>query len=195
MTVSTIDDQKFLLIDNWPGKVDHNLGIPTGGFTGSAHHNVVAAKYPIGAKIQAYDSTSNGYATFVYLQFVQGSVGVLAAKDVVGIDISEQSTDATADTWYKVTSDGGEAQVQGPLAVALSAVTTAYFGWFWCGGVCPVALVSDLDGNYLTNNLLAAGKAITGSDVSTGLIGFTPVPDISNTTAAVASGLALIDDA
>ena len=195
MANSTIDDQKIALIDNWPGEPNHNLGIPTGGFTGSGHHNVAAAIYPIGTKIQAYDSTSNGYATFIYLQYIIGSSSTLGAKDPVAMDTSEQSTVATTSTWYKVTSDGGEALILGPLAFAISTLTTTYYGWFWCGGVCPVALVSGLGGTYVTDGTIAAGKAFTGGNsTADGNISLIVAPDVSNSTAGVASGYALITD-
>ena len=164
MANSTIDDAKIVLYDKWPGEVNPNLSIPTGGFTGSSHHNVATAAYPVGTKIQVYDSTNKGYSTFIYLQFIQGTAGTLAAKDPVAMDTSEQATSATGATWYKVCSDGGEALVLGPVAVAISTMTTAYYGWFWCGGVCPVDSVSGLGGNYVTDGSLTAGGAFVGAD-------------------------------
>lgn len=165
MANSTIDDAKFILIDRWPGAPDDKMGTPPDGFTGSSHHNVSTPQYSIGTKIRVYDNTNKGYSTFIYLQYIAGtkaSTLALAAKQFVAMDTSEQATAATSPTYYKVTDDGSEALIQGPLAVALSAMTTAYYGWFWCGGVCPVDFVSGLGGNYVTDGNVAAGAGIVG---------------------------------
>jgi len=173
MSLSTIDDSKIFLYDRFPGEVNRNIGEPTGGFTGSSHHNVASAtQYKVGTKIMVYDTTNKGYATFIYLQYVAGTVAGIAAKKPVAIHTANQAstTNATTSVWYQVTTDGGESLVNGPLAIALSSMTTLYYGWFWCGGVCPVSKVSGLGGNYTTDTSVAAGRPFTGADSSTGYI-------------------------
>jgi hypothetical protein len=198
MANSTIDDAKIVLLDRWPGVPVHQAAEPPDGFTGSGHHNVAAAIYPVGTKIQVYDETNKGYATFIYLQFVKGTAAALAAKDPVAMDTSEQATAATTTTYYKVGQDGGEVLLDGPIAVALSTLTTAYYGWFWCGGVCPVSFVSDLGGNYVTDGTLTAGNPFGCADsTADGKIALVIADAASATTAAdvATQGVALIADA
>jgi hypothetical protein len=200
MANSTIDDQKIILYDLWPGDPVENLSEPLDGFTGSDHHNVVSPAYDIGTKIRVYDDTSKGYATFIYLQNIQGTAGAVAAKDPVCMDTSEQATAATSATWYKVGSDGGETLVNGPMAIAISAMTTAYYGWFWCGGVCPVSYVSGLGGNYVTDSSLTAGGMFTGADsTADGKIALTLAMTAAAHATSVADtpyvGMSLIADA
>jgi hypothetical protein len=49
-----------------------------------------------------------------------------------------------------VTNDSGNdiGAQKGPIAIALSAMTEDYFGWFWCGGLCPEFWVPALGGNF-----------------------------------------------
>jgi len=164
MANSTIVNEKIMLIDRWPGVADPRLGKPPDGFTGSSHHNVATAIYPLGQKRTVWDPTAKGYATFIYLQNIQGTAGAVAVTNPVAPDTSEQATVATTQVYYKVGSDGGEALLSGPGAIALSAMTTLYYGWFWCGGVCPVSFVSALDTTLVTDGTLAAGAAFGFAD-------------------------------
>jgi len=205
---STLDDAKLILRDLWPGEPDFKLSKPPDGFTGASHHNVASPVYPVGIKIKVYDETNKGYATFIYLQYVAGTKAAtlaLAVKQFVSMDTSEQATAATSPTYFKVTDDASEALIHGPIAVALGAMTTAYYGWFWCGGVCPVSFVSGLGGNYVTDGTLAAGKGITAvANASlTSTQGDKIILSLAMTNAAHATsvvdypilGTALIDDA
>jgi len=160
MANSTIDGTKIILNDLWPGTPDPMLTVPIDGFTGADQHNVATAVRRVGTKIKVYDDTGKGYATFIYLQYIAGTKATtlaLAAKQFVSMDISEQATAGTTSTYYKVTDDASEALLGGPLAVAISAMTTLYYGWFWCGGVQPTSHVAALTGNYTTNGTLTAG--------------------------------------
>jgi hypothetical protein len=67
----------LILIDRWPGAVNPNLGIPTGGWDNTTDNFVETAAstplpgYPVGTKISAY--TDNSYApgnyTMMYLNY------------------------------------------------------------------------------------------------------------------------------
>lgn len=168
MANSTLDDSKFILYDRFPGAVDYNQSTPVDGFTGASHHNVATAVYKVGTKIQVYDETNKGYSTFIYLQYkantAKVAVNALAAKQFVSIQLTANgaTTYATDSVWYWATDAGDVALLQSALAVALSAMTTDYYGWFWCGGVCPVSFVSGLGGNYVTDGNVAAGAGIVG---------------------------------
>jgi hypothetical protein len=173
MADSTIDSELFILQDNWPGDADPGLvqDPPRDGFTGSDHHNSSTAVYQVGAKIQIYNEGTSGkagWATFIYLQVgTQDATTVLAAKSLV---VPDSST-----TWYQVTNDPLQAVVLpcGMAAYALSAMTNAYYGWFWCGGVCPEEAVSGLAGTYVTEGNVVAGD-LTAHEAAAGVIGLGP---------------------
>ena len=77
------------LIDNWPGAVNPNLGIPTGGWDNTTDNFVTTAvdtplpTYPIGTKIMAYtdNSACPGNYTMMYLMYhaVSSTVGIVEA--------------------------------------------------------------------------------------------------------------------
>ena len=164
MTNSTIHGSKIQLWDRWPGRATILATPPTDGFTGADHHNVAAAKYPVGTKIQVYDTTNKGYATFIYLQYIAGTAAsgiALAARSFVCPQLAANATagNNALPTFFKVTDDASEALIQGPVAVALSAMTTLYYGWFWCDGVCPVDFVPAL----LTSTYVTDGNVIAGA--------------------------------
>jgi hypothetical protein len=156
MADGTLDSDLLLLTDNWPGHPTGQYSPPTDGFTGASSHNVEAAAYPLGTKISVYNRGTAGQAglsTLIYLQLLtQHSTNLVAAKSVVVQD--------SATVWWKVTNATANVASTQQAAIALSAMTTAYYGWFWCGGVCPEDFVSGLGGNYLTNGLVVAASQI-----------------------------------
>ena len=150
MTIG-IDDGKFYLIDNFPGE-------PTNGPNPSDWTEyTVARTYDLGTKRMVYDETNHGWATLIYLQFQKGTAGVATVKSLCGLCIASV---ATAGAWHNVSNTTDESVSVGPIAVALGTCTDAYFGWFWCGGVCPVDTISGLDGIYPSDNTVAAGAGM-----------------------------------
>ena len=148
MADSTLDSELFVLIDRWPG-VPTIFKEPPGGFTGEMHHNVSIQQYRCGTKAQIYNdggiAGDYGYSTFIYLQV--GTQSAIALKSFV---VPDSATDP-----YVITDDIESCiDAVGSLfaAVALSAITDAYYGWFWCGGVCPEAMLPAMAGNYVTIN-------------------------------------------
>ena len=113
-----------------------------GGFTEkdiSTSHNVVDTSdykiYVPGTKMRYYNSTLKGWGTCIYLRYSKGAE-TLAAGYIVQPDPAETATPKH----YNVTGDASTFVSIGlctPQAIALSAMTTAYWGWFWCGGLCP----------------------------------------------------------
>jgi hypothetical protein len=84
---------------------------------------------------------------------------------IVGSLVAPDTGDAiAAGAWYIVTNDGGDSFNNGPIAVALGSVTDEYYGWFWCGGVCPVATISGLDVSYPSSGNVLTGSAIQLQD-------------------------------
>lgn len=166
MATSTLDLDYVVLYDLWPGYPDPRLGTPKDGFTGSDHHNVVAAAYPVGTKIQYYNagtsSANVGMSTFIYLRLVaQDATNVVNVKHIVAVDDGAIATGVTNEAATDI------AATHGPIAVALSTMTTAYYGWFWCGGVCPEDAVSGLTGNMITNGDVTAGCRLVRRDHGT----------------------------
>ena len=155
MTVG-MDDGKFYLIDNWPGVVTNGAN-PADWTVYTA-----ACNFPLGTKRAIYDATNHGWATLIYLMFeTAGAIAACTVKSPVAPD----NPDAiAAGTWYIVTNDGTDSFKNGPIAIALGSVTDEYYGWFWCGGVCPVATIPGLDGVYPSDDSCNTGNAIMLQD-------------------------------
>jgi hypothetical protein len=188
MTDSTLDSDLLFLYNKF-GSANLIGHVPRGGFTGSEHHNVSAAKYPHGTVVRVeHRATAGkpGFSEFVYLKVgTQNADSVIAVKSVVVQDSATQCLVITndPDSCIKVPTDHG--------AIALSAMTDAYYGWFWCGGVCPEDYVSGLAGNYATNGSVAAGPIAFGN-LSADYCGLVP----TNGTAVTGhAGFALAADA
>jgi hypothetical protein len=147
MTVG-IDDGKFYLIDKFPG-------VPTNGPNPASWTTYSATEdFPVGTKRMIYDDTNNGWATLIYLRFQKGSAAVATVKSICGLYITDV---ATAGAWYNVTNTADSTtSLIGPICVALGTTTDAYYGWFWCGGVCPVDTISGLNGIYPSSGTVAA---------------------------------------
>jgi hypothetical protein len=160
MTVG-IDDGKFYLLDNFPG-------LPTNGPNPDDWTSYTAAKaFRVGEKRAIYDDTNNGWAILVYLQYQKGTAAAATVKSVCGLCTASV---ATAGAWANVTNTTDECMNTGPICVALGTCTDAYYGWFWCGGVCPVDTISGLDGVYPSDGSVAAVsgmKIVAASSLNT----------------------------
>jgi len=164
----TIDSEGFYLVDQFPGVPDVRLSVPKDGFTGADHHNVSAAAYPIGTKIQVYNKLTAagagvlGYSVMLYAKLeMQDATNVLAARHFV-----TQHSDAVP---YDLTNDAATdiGTGCGAAAVGLGPMTVDYYGWFWCGGVCPESFVSDLGGSYYARETGAVIGTAMLSDLAT----------------------------
>lgn len=77
--MTTIHLGQMNLIDRWPGAVNPNLGIPTGGWDNTTDNfntaddtaSAWSPPYPVGTKIMAYTDNSHnpGYYTMMYLMY------------------------------------------------------------------------------------------------------------------------------
>jgi hypothetical protein len=154
------------LIDQWPNRgMRHNNNPPTGGILGTTHHNVAtAAQYEKGDKITLnFDAIvvpyigPAGSATFVYLK-------VGTQNPDIAIAAGSLCSQEAAGEIYTVTNDGDTAlAVLAPFCgYALSAMTDGRYGWFWCGGTCPISLVTDLGAAdlFLTDSNVGAGSCV-----------------------------------
>ena len=176
MADSVIDSEYITLEDNWPG-VARILGgnqEPQGDIVGSGHHNVETAIYKTGYKVSLWNDGDtagiSGWCTFVYLQVgTQNAAVAIAAKSICTPD--------SATLWYQVTNDPDTAVLHtGPAlaCVALSAMTDAYWGWFWCGGPAPEALISGMGGTYLADGNVIAGSIVVHNMNPIDEMGFGP---------------------
>jgi len=156
MADSTIDSELILLHNNW-GPPDHGQSnrIPDGDGTwdGADSHNVEAAAYPIGTVVKCVnDGASAGQQGPYEMAYLRAEEAIAAAKDVC-------SPGAT-DDHFSVSDDPDTVLVatSAMCAVAISAMTAQYYGWFWVGGVCPEAHVTGtMGGNYRTDGNVAIG--------------------------------------
>lgn len=172
MADSTLDSELFILQNNWGMNALRVGNVPPGGLTDARHHNVAAPYFDPGTVclVRNPNATAGkpGMAALIYLQVgTQNADSVIAVKSAVVLD--------SATVWYQVTNDPDSciAIPSGLGAFALSAMTDAYYGWFWCGGICPEGLLSTLGGNYATNGSLAAGH-ISFTDLAADYAGLGP---------------------
>ena len=165
--MATIAGKDLVLIDNWPGVVNHNMSTPTNGFDSTKEGSgncVTTPAFEPGTKIEAYcDSTKNsGWYTMIYLCFIETSDyaydldadisnGMGIVTHIVGA--TEHVPDGATD-WFYVTQDAtngcGTTSMGRCMGIAMHElsggvdITNASgigrypeWGWFWCGGVCP----------------------------------------------------------
>ena len=97
---------------------------------------------------------------------------VIAAKTICTLDSATDKYSVSNDPDTVINKEGNPF-----VAVALSAMTNTYGGYYWCGGVCPADMIKSgatyvLDGNYLTDASLAIGPMMV-SDCTGDFLGFT----------------------
>ena len=176
MTVG-IAHSAFFLVDNWPGEVTQGPN-PADWTTISATED-----FPLGTKRMVYDDTNQGWATLMYLYYTSGAgtVAVATARSICAIDTSAI---ATGGQWCHVTNDGSDAQLIGPLAIALGTLVTARYAWFWVGGVCPVDTIATLDdGLYGSDGSAAVGWMVIADSASICKFHLATATDIGNCSA------------
>lgn len=152
-----------VLNDLWPGKPIDGIPMPS---LEDMQKFSYTEDWKLGTKIQLYDPTYKGYATFAYMRFMKhASEDVdLAVGGVCGMQAAGTYT-------FDVNNNGDNVLVQGPLAVSLFALdygvnfTTAgktyAYGWFWVGGVCPAGLFTDLASLHPTvSGAISAGQGM-----------------------------------
>ncbi|KAF0156299.1 MAG: hypothetical protein FD189_1104 [Elusimicrobia bacterium] len=182
MADRVIDSERILKYLGLWGQPVVSKQVPTGGFTGASHHNVVARQAQIGEVRAVYCDGSvgqPGWSTFIYLKVgTQNADVAIAAKTVCVPD--------SATVWYEVTNDPDSCVNKNSAlsVVALGAMTNAYYGWFWEGGVCPEQYVTTLGGTYPTDDSVVAGSFRVG-DLTADAMGFVSAQDLPSGTAAV----------
>ena len=180
---ATLDSAEFILIDNWPEVGNADWAGPPGinDLPSQAHHNSDTESYHLGTKFRVYQEggtgMNTGWATFIYLKMGTAAATALAAKHIVCGEAPPTSTGAR-ELLYTVTNNDATADLNAGLcAISISAVTNSYYGWFWCGGICPDSIVSALAGNYYTQGSAVIGGMCLGqADADNAVIGFITDP-------------------
>jgi hypothetical protein len=188
MADQAIDGASIHLFDRWPGPIVSSAsGFDYGEFTDATVHNVTAPAVRVGTKrriqfpaIVLPSASPAGYATLIYLKLLPKTEPnpTCAARQVV--------VPVAAGDIYTVTNDPDQCLVSDgcPFAAVMLSVmtptfaTAAVYGWFWCGGDCPVAAVADLDGTYLTVNTVTACNQIMTSNLAADSMGFALVTGV-----------------
>ena len=132
----------------FPNSEPINGFIETGGIGGyevhdRVHHNVSATpaeEYPKGTIISYYNRSLKGYGACGYYSCTEASTDAIVIGDVVTLTAGSH-TDVTNDASAGAVGDyAAEAGV--PAGIAMSGMTTTYYGWFWIFGVCPDLYIS-----------------------------------------------------
>ncbi len=180
---NTLSIRDLVLFDNWPGSPNPNLGIPKGGFDATKWTDSSTERYPIGTKIEVYQDFSGvtGPYTMIYLRYYclseSDDFGVESAENspegqaifVPFCNSTCLSADGTAcffGATNRATVDTGQICGTNSGVVAVACGTLSYrdvtteganpggYGWFWCGGVCPMDIT------------MLSGVAHAGADMS-----------------------------
>ncbi len=154
---STLDSDLFTLVCNIAG-VQLPIGSdPEDGIIGASHHNVAAPIYRLGDQMPIYNVGTTGqpgWSRFSYVKFETTSGPAIAAKQAMIPD--------GATLWYVFSNDKGGTITsgEGTGGFAISAITDAYYGWIWSGGVCPEDELTSavIGGNYATNGDVVRGS-------------------------------------
>jgi hypothetical protein len=176
MAESTLNPNALFLYDLFPGPITYTLppADETGDVFGNTSHcNVASPAFKLGTKVAVYESPTDGttvwsgWSIMTYLRFQDGGDTTPAIGDMCCC--IKSATSPLTD----VSQDGDSAAAcYGPYAaVAVLAMTDAYYGWFWTGGVCPYLSAPDLSGDttciVTATNDVAAGEALTLADAGT----------------------------
>jgi len=189
MADAAVDGLNIHLYDNWPNTVILRPGpVEYGWPINETEHNVTTPAYKPGTKrtvelpaIALPSEHTAGWATFIYLKLlpVTEANPTCAAKQFV--------VPTAAGDIYTVTNDPDRCLLAtgSPFAaVMLSAMTPTFdtvakYGWFWCGGDCPVALLgADIDGDFATDGSVTAHNQIMVSNLTADAMGIALVTGV-----------------
>jgi hypothetical protein len=206
MADSVIDTELIILKDNWPETGQEgwagpaNCRIAAVDALGWEGQNAATAAFELGTKFKMFQDGGTGiprgWSTFIYLKVGTQNPDILlscvAATNKCLCCPEDLSEDGTAIQMYTVTNDGDGTTMEptGLVAVALSAITDTYHGWFWCGGVAPISYLSGLAGDLPTANTVAIGAFVCAATT----IANNPLGLIVATAPNVTAGIAFAAD-
>lgn len=202
MANSTIVGKYIILRDNWP---DLTMGADmmpydaTNPAAGADHNQSATPTWQLGSKFrylqQPSATTSPGVVTFVYLKVGTQNPDVAMAL-TAGADLAvvcPETPTGLNETLYTITNDAATttSELTGFMAVAISAMTDTYCGWFWCGGPAPIAIYSAFTtATFVTDESVVAGEIACGPTDDTA----TPLGIIVAAASYVAVGVAVAAD-
>lgn len=206
MADKTTTVQNIILQDNWPGTpIDPPVDY-TEMTSAAVGHNVATNMWPLGTKWEVYcsgDPTSLGvgyhvgWARFIYLKAADDiETAVLGAVTVLAVPDGTLAAGMAHDRLYTVVCDSAETthETMGLVAMCISTLTNSYYGWYWCGGVCPIEYISGMTkaSTIATDSTVAASCQLsTVATAATG-IGLRAQPAASQVPSC---GFAFYDDA
>jgi hypothetical protein len=198
----SIDSTGLLLNDRWPGIANNNAAGPydLGNVANGSDQNwyVASTKPPhvLGTKFTGYQEAASGVngGSFTLIYLNTGtllSTTAITAKKFCALQAAPTSSTSGA-LLYTVTNNpaytvGMSTALYG---VSMSAMTSGgYYGWFWCGGVCPESICTGMAGTYTTADTVTVGGFILATDTI-----INPAPDPANNNVQLA-GQALVASA
>lgn len=135
MADQTIKSIYIVLNDTVRGYPSPDQSVPADGFAGATHHNVATPVYPVGTKKYVYIDSLKGWSGLTYLKNgVAPGVAIAAGQVMIPDDVTNNSGYLPT----QFTADPDEGLLASAAAIAISAMTDNYYGWFWTDGVCPV---------------------------------------------------------
>ena len=181
MTVG-LQSTEFYLIDNWPGEVTSGPN-PADWTVASATED-----FPLGTKRMVYDATNSGWATLMFLKYLDATV----PEPDLGIGkfplCGMHAAAAASGDYFVVNNTGDTVSFLGPMAICLAtnlSVNTLPYAWFWVGGVCPQDTISALAGfAYVSNAAITAQSfMVMGSSASYVSFHVATATDVANFSA------------
>jgi len=177
MSANNLDSTEILMLDNFPGIPNvnaagpYNLGNVAAG--GDQNWYVSGSRPPhvLGTKFMGYQEGGTGIVagsyTLIYLKTGTELSGTsIAVKRLCAMTLGPGAA-SSSDLLYTVTNDPTTpiGLLSGQCAVAMSAMTSGgYYGWFWCGGVCPESICVGMAGAYETDANCVKGAMVAVSD-------------------------------
>lgn len=194
---STIDSTGIILYDNWPNSIASQCAGPRdmNNVANGADQNVTSASFPVGTKFRGWQAGATGVNagsyTLIYLKTGTLLNGTAIAAKKFCVSETAPTSSTSGDLIYTVTNNPTSTygMTTGLGAVSMSAMTTAgYYGWFWCGGVCPESICTGMAGTYTTDANVVVGAICLVTDTI-----INPGTDPAN-SAIVRIGFALVQD-
>lgn len=190
----------YLIPGRFGAPSPHIFGGLLGGITGSSHHNVVAAEFDMGTVISMIQKgetsgSREGMTELVYGRYVTQASGptVTAAGDTC-VAVPNQGGNALTtftnyDDYEAASVFIGKVEYQQFGVIAIGAMTSDYYGWFWSGGVAPEDFASDCTGWVIrtVEDTVVEGPVCSGKRNTALYCGLAPYDD-SVATALMLSG-------
>ena len=184
MADNTITVQGIILQDNWPGVPEKPKLDYSDMTSANVGHNVAVPQFRVGTKWEVYCKGDPayvgvgyniGFSTFIYLRAAADMATAIAGAITVLVVVDETfAADDPAELLYTVVGDSDRTthETMGLVAMCTSTPTNSYYGWYWCGGVCPIEYVPGLTtaSTLVTDDsVVASCQLMTVASTATGI--------------------------